>query len=75
MGKSQQMKHALVAAGINVTSVAVLGLWVHVDTFAKYESKLRSTMFAAGFQCVKVSDGIHMYGDSGFRMVFKVMGA
>jgi hypothetical protein len=74
MSKSQQMKDILTAAGANIRSLSVIGAWVHIDTFAKYENLLRSTMAAAGFQCVKISDGIHMDGTEGYRIVFKVQG-
>jgi hypothetical protein len=74
MTKSQEMKNLLVKAGANIRDLVILGVWVHIDTFAKYEAMLRATLAASGFQCVKISDGIHMDGTSGFRMVFKVQG-
>ena len=74
MNKTSQMRDLLRSAGVNIRSLVVLGGWVHIDTFTKYEDILRSTMSAAGFQCVKISDGIHMDGTSGYRIVFKVNG-
>ena len=72
MTKSNEMKTMLVAAGANIRDLSILGQWIHIDTFAKYENMLRATLSAAGFQCMKISDGVHMDGTSGFRMVFKV---
>lgn len=74
MTKSEQMKNLLTQAGVNIRSLVILGAWVHIDTYAKYEQMLRSTMAAAGFQCVKISDGQHMDGTSGYRIIFKVQG-
>ena len=72
MTKSEQMKTVLTKAGIAIRSLAVLGAWVHIDSFKKYEHPLRDLMAASGFQCVKISDGLHMDGTDGFRIVFKV---
>jgi hypothetical protein len=72
VNKSQQIKELLVKAGANIRNLVVLGSWVHIDSYAKYESMLMFTMESAGFQCVKVSNGIHMDGTKGFRIVFKV---
>lgn len=69
--RSARMTRLLANADINVTSLAVVGSWVYVDTFQKYEGNLRNVMNSAGFKCVKVSDGIHLDGNNWFRMVFK----
>lgn len=74
MSKREELKKTLEKMGARIREVAILGPWVHIDTFAKYEQLLRSSMAAAGFQCVKISDGAHMDGTSGFRIVFKVLG-
>lgn len=71
MTKSQQMEKTLNNAGINTRRVSVLGSYVHIDTFEKYESKLVDLMTSAGFAVLKISNGVHMDSFDGFRAVFK----
>lgn len=71
--KSQEMRAILEKAGVNIRDLSILGAWVHIDTFPKYEMLLRSSMAAAGFQCVNISNGRQLGGLDGYRIVFKVM--
>lgn len=70
--KSQQMQTIINKSGINTRRVQVLGSLVHVDTFAKYEGRLLDLMSTAGFAIRMVSNGVHLDGVDGFRMVFQV---
>lgn len=72
MTKSAQMEALLTKAGINTRRVLAFGSFVHVDTFHKYEAKLTDLMTNAGFAVRSASDGVHMDGVDGFRMVFQL---
>jgi hypothetical protein len=60
------------AGGINVRKVRVLGGYVHVDTFEKYADKLDRVMGPLGFRKFSESNGVHMDGIDGFRLVYKL---
>jgi len=72
MSRSQQMEKTLNAAGINTRRVSVLGSYIHVDTYEKYEAKLLDLMTRTGYALLSRSNGVHMDSVDGFRMVFKV---
>jgi hypothetical protein len=64
---------ALFAAGkINVRKVRCLGSFVHIDAFNNCADKISEMMGLAGFRLLSASDGVHMDGVDGFRMVFQV---
>lgn len=56
--------------GVNVRKVRVLGPYVHIDTFNKYADKVTDAMSMAGMMKHSESDGKHLDGVDGFRMVF-----
>ncbi len=68
----QQIELLLNLAGINVTKVLVLGSFVHVDSFQKYNDTLQHVFTAAGFVIVKASDCLHLDGYNGYRMSAKL---
>jgi hypothetical protein len=72
MTKSQQMEAIINKSGVNTRRVLVLGRFIHVDTFNKYETKLTDLMTLSGFKALSASDGVHMDGVNGFRMVFSL---
>ncbi len=68
--KSQMLKETLEKAGINTKSVSVLGSIAHIDSFKKYHDALVDLMTTAGFAILRVSEGAHMDGTSGYRASF-----
>ncbi|QIG67881.1 hypothetical protein EVC29_081 [Rhizobium phage RHph_Y52] len=72
MNLTDRITALFVRAGINTRRVSVIGSFVHVDTYKKYENKLMDAMTTAGFVIVQKSNGVHLDGVDGFRMVFKV---
>lgn len=70
MTRSQQFEAVLNKAGINTRRVKALGSYIHIDTFTKYEGALRDMLGNAGFALLSATDGKHMDGVHGFRMVF-----
>jgi len=72
MTNSEKLAKTLKAAKINVSNVKVLGSYVHIDTYKKYEAALLDMMTRAGFRLNSVRDGVHMDDYVGFRMVFKL---
>jgi hypothetical protein len=74
MNKNIRMTEMLTQAGASIRNLVIVGRFVHIDSYAKYESLLRSVMTEGGFRCIKVSDGQHMDGTVGYRIVFKLQG-
>lgn len=72
MTSSQKMETILNAAKINTRRVKVLGSYVHIDTFRKYETAITDLMSLAGFGLLMANDGRHMDGVDGFRLVYKL---
>ena len=72
--KSAALHFILDKAGINTRKVTVLGSFAHIDTFEKYENKLLDLMSNGGFVIRSVSNGVHLDGVDGFRMVFQLRG-
>ena len=68
----QAIESLLKRAGINVTAVTVLGRFVHVDSFAKYDAKLQHLFTASGFVILKAADMPHLDGFNGYRMSAKL---
>ena len=68
--KSQMLKEMFEKAGINTRDVRVIGSIAHIDSFKKYHDTLIHWMTAAGFAVLRVSDGAHMDGTSGYRASF-----
>ena len=56
--------------GINVRKVRSLGAFVHIDSFHKYADKIDRVMGGLGFRKHSESDGVHMDGIDGFRLVY-----
>lgn len=72
MTNSQKMEAILKTAKINTRRVKVLGSYVHIDTFHKYENAITDMMSLAGFGLLMANDGRHMDGVDGFRLVYKL---
>jgi hypothetical protein len=72
MTKSEQLQAILNKSGINTRRVKVLGIFAHVDTYKTHERALADIMSTAGFKTSMASDGVHLDGVNGFRMVFQV---
>ena len=72
MTKSERITDILTRSGVNVRNVNVIGSFVHIDTFEKYEAKLIDLMTTCGFRFRRSSNGIHLSGLEGFRMIFIV---
>jgi hypothetical protein len=72
MTKNERFTELFKKAGINTRRVQVIGSFVHVDTFEKYENKLTDAMTNAGFRPIMTKNGVHLDGFDGFRMVFQV---
>lgn len=68
--KSEAFKAIFAGVKVSVRNVRVLGAYVHIDTFAKHEAQILDAMTKAGMKPVMVSNGRHMDGIDGFRMVF-----
>ncbi|QIG67406.1 hypothetical protein EVB39_077 [Rhizobium phage RHph_TM3_3_9] len=71
MTKSDRLIELFNRAGILTRRVQVIGGYVHVDTYEKYENKLTDAMTTAGFVIVRIMSGRHLDGFDGFRMVFQ----
>ncbi|KWO62591.1 hypothetical protein WT98_30460 [Burkholderia territorii] len=63
------MNELLERAGINVRRVTCLGAFVHVDSYKKYDQQLRGIFGRMGAAAVNVSEGRHMDGVDGYRIV------
>ena len=72
MTNSQRMEAILTGAKINTRRVKVLGSFVHIDTYEKYENAVTDLMSMAGFALLMASNGRHMDGVDGFRLVYKL---
>lgn len=73
MTKSDQLKKIITDAGINVRDVMFLGSIAHIDSFAKYGDKIVDLMTTAGFSVLRITDGPHMDGTSGYRASFRLV--
>ncbi|VWD60768.1 hypothetical protein BLA18628_07181 [Burkholderia aenigmatica] len=67
--RSARMDELLKQAGINVRRVTCLGSFVHVDSYKKYDLQLRGIFGRMGAASVNVSEGRHMDGVDGYRIV------
>ncbi|MUV20867.1 hypothetical protein GNZ25_17790 [Burkholderia thailandensis] len=63
------MTELLKRAGINVRRVSCLGAFVHVDSYEKYDLQLRGIFGRMGATSVRSSEGRHMDGVDGYRIV------
>lgn len=70
MTNSEKMETILQGVGISTRRVKVLGSYVHVDTFEKYEADLDAFMSEGGFAKLAASNGRHMDSFDGFRVVY-----
>jgi len=69
--RAERMAAVLQKAGVNLSAVTVLGVYVHIDSYQKYDELLRRYLTKSGFTVVKVSNGRHMSDYVGYRMVVK----
>ena len=73
---STQIKSLFESAGINVSNVCVLGRYVHIDTYQKYEQKILQLLTSMGAIETKTltpgKDGAHLDGKKCFRIVCKL---
>lgn len=67
--RSARMDDLLKQAGINVRRVTCLGAFVHVDSYKKYDLQLRGIFGRMGAASVHASEGRHMDGVDGYRIV------
>lgn len=67
----QKIEKLLKSCGVNTTSVLVLGKFVHVDSFEKYDEKLQYIFTSAGFQILKAKNMLHLDGFNGYRISVK----
>lgn len=67
--RSARMGELLKQAGINVRRVTCLGAFVHVDSYKKYDPQLRGIFGRMGAASVQASEGRHMDGVDGYRIV------
>lgn len=67
--RSARMDELLKQAGINVRRVTCLGAFVHVDSYKKYDLQLRGIFGRMGVASVHASEGRHMDGVDGYRIV------
>ncbi|VBQ81038.1 hypothetical protein [Burkholderia pseudomallei] len=67
--RSARMGELLKQAGINVRRVTCLGAFVHVDSYKKYDLQLRGIFGRMGAASVHASEGRHMDGVDGYRIV------
>ncbi|KGV49356.1 hypothetical protein X900_5704 [Burkholderia pseudomallei BDU 2] len=63
------MDELLKQAGIHVRRVTCLGAFVHVDSYKKYDLQLRGIFGRMGAASVHASEGRHMDGVDGYRIV------
>jgi hypothetical protein len=68
--KSEALTKSLTAAGVNVRGAMVFGSFAHIDSFQKYHDRIVDLMTSAGFKLLRVSDGAHIDGTSGYRASF-----
>lgn len=68
--KSAKLSTTIVKAGINIRRVSVIGSIAHIDSFQKYHDAILHLMTAAGFKVLRISNGAHMDGTSGYRASF-----
>lgn len=69
---NEKIKALLAKSGINATRVSVIGRFVHIDSYKKYDLHLQHVMTAAGFVVLQARDGIHLDEYNGYRLSAKV---
>lgn len=72
--RKKKLESTLTRAGVRIKKLSFLGLYVHIDTYKKYEKSLAELMTQAGFTCIAAKNGRHLDGYTGFRMSFKLPG-
>lgn len=68
--RAEAIANVLKKLGVGVRKVRVLGAYVHIDTYQKYQDKIVDALSMAGLKKHSSSDGRHLDGADGFRMVF-----
>jgi hypothetical protein len=68
----QKIESLLSQANINIINIDVLGSYVHIDSYSKYQTKLEDLMTSAGFKIVKSSNCNHLDDFNGYRLSVKI---
>lgn len=68
----EKITKLLKKAGINVKAVTVLGRYIHIDSYNKYDDNLKYFLASAGFKVLKAANCQHLDGYKGYRISAKV---
>jgi hypothetical protein len=74
---ARRLSDTLERAGIATSIIRILGSYVHIDTWAKYDAALRDVLGKMGAQVQHLpggADGKHLDGSSAYRLVAKFEG-
>jgi len=69
---ADKLRKLLERAGINITRLVILGSYVHIDTFKKYDQILRETFTQLGADVRHLpgdARGVHLDGSTAHRLV------
>jgi hypothetical protein len=68
----ESILNILKLADINASNVVVLGKYIHIDSFQKYNDVLQHVLTSSGFVIVKALDTLHLDGYKGYRVSAKL---
>jgi len=72
MNTSKKLTALLSKAGIRQTKVTILGIYVHIDSYSKYDDKLQHMLTSAGFTVLSAKNINHLDGYKGYRISAKL---